>query len=90
MSRKGSVWSRAIKRFFTKHFISANIHVIADCVAVAYTFKDCHFVIDLALYQISRKLGWEGIKPALVTFLADDPLIRQRFPWLSSLAKMRR
>jgi hypothetical protein len=83
-------WNNAIKRFFTEHFISANIHVLADTVAVYYTFADCHFVLDLTLYQISRKLSWDGVKPAIIAFLADDPYVRQRFPWLSKIMGVKR
>lgn len=66
-----------VVRFFTKHWVTANIHVIGDAMACWHTFKEYDFALDLTLWQIKRKISAEGLKSAGWAFLADDPFVRQ-------------
>lgn len=80
--------NKNLLRRFLASFLSANASVLADIAAIVYTYKDCHFCFNLALYQVTRKLSWEGIKPAIVAFLVTDPYIIQRFPPLVKMLKV--
>lgn len=72
-------WKKAMTRFFTQHFLAANAHVIGDVIAVYRTFSEEKYVVDLCLWQIRRKLSMDGLKSAAVSFIADDPFMRQVF-----------
>lgn len=73
-----SAYKNLLKRFL-KEFITANSHVIADMVAVWYTFRDKHFCMDLMMYQFKRKLSWEGLKPTIISFILKDTFLQQKF-----------
>jgi hypothetical protein len=66
-------------RRFLKAYISANSHVFADVAAVLYTYQGEPFALDLALYQIRRKLSADGFKSAAFAFVLNDPYMKQKF-----------
>jgi hypothetical protein len=65
---------RAVRRFFFKHFVNTQIHVVGDAIAVYRTFQDYDFCANLVMHQFARKMNLEGVKQAGWSFLLNDPL----------------
>lgn len=70
------IYSNLFKRML-RAYVQTHLGVIGDIVGVYITFKDKAYVLDLIIYQITRKLSADGVKTAIVTFLMQDQGFRQ-------------